>query len=83
MPSSGWTVWNMFGNPSVFPAKIAGPCSRSVSFMFTMRRIGSSGLPVAFAGQLSVHRPHSVHAKPSRSCLRLNCSTRCAPKRTS
>ena len=47
--------------------------------MFTIRRIGSSVFPVAFAGQLSVHRPHSVHANPSRSWRKLSCSTRRTP----
>src|SRR5437879_12678846 len=47
--------------------------------MFVMIRIGSSGLPVAFAGHASVHRPHSVHAYPSRSCRHDSCSTRFAP----
>src|SRR3989454_12116640 len=48
--------------------------------MFVMIRIGLSGLPVAFAGHASVHRPHSVHAYPSRSCRQESCSTRFTPK---
>src|SRR2546425_6763635 len=47
--------------------------------MFVMIRIGFSGLPVAFAGHAAVHRPHSVHAYPSRSCRQESCSTRFTP----
>src|SRR2546427_11784724 len=47
--------------------------------MFVMIRIGFSGLPVAFAGHAAVHRPHSVHAYPSRSCRHEGCSTRFTP----
>src|SRR6059036_28582 len=47
--------------------------------MFVMIRIGSSGLPVAFAGHAAVQRPHSVHAYPSRSCRHESCSTRFTP----
>src|SRR5437899_1093999 len=47
--------------------------------MFVMIRIGFSGLPVAFAGHAAVHRPHSVHAYPSRSCRHESCSTRFTP----
>src|SRR2546425_5514864 len=47
--------------------------------MFVMIRIGSNGLPVAFAGHAAVHRPHSVHAYPSRSPRHESCSTRFTP----
>ncbi len=45
-----------------------GRCSASTAMwrrpMIISR--GLSGLPVRFAGQASVHRPHSVHVNPSR-----------------
>src|SRR2546426_311886 len=78
-PPSEGAVETLPGGPWFSPATIAGPCSSRVSRMFVMIRIGSSGFPVAFAGQLAVHRPHSVHAYPSRSCRHGSCSTRFTP----
>src|SRR5947208_8703599 len=69
----------MSGRPSTACLTMAPPCSFSVSRMFVMIRIGFSGLPVAFAGHAAVHRPHSVHAYPSRSCRHESCSTRFTP----
>src|SRR5437870_13295519 len=69
----------MSGCPSDFPARISAPCSSKVSRMFVMIRMGFRGLPVALAGQASVHRPHSVHAYPSRSARQESCSTRFTP----
>ena len=42
--------------------------------------IGDSVLPVRLAGQLSVQRPQTAHAKPSRSCREVSSSAREAPK---
>src|SRR5881409_1459533 len=69
----------MSGRPSTCPPTIAPPWSFKVSRMFVMIRIGFSGLPVAFAGHAAVHRPHSVHAYPSRSPRHESCSTRFTP----
>src|SRR5437773_4166644 len=69
----------MSGRPSTACLTMAPPCSFSVSRMFVMIRIGFSGLPVAFAGHAAVHRPHSVHAYPSRSPRHESCSTRFTP----
>src|SRR6476620_12774286 len=44
---------------------------------------GSSGLPVAWAGQTLVHRPHIVQASVSRSCFQVKSSTVDAPKLSS
>ena len=44
---------------------------------------GSSGLPVAWAGQTLVHRPHMVQASVSSSCFQVNSSTVEAPKLSS
>ena len=40
---------------------------------------GSSGLPVAWAGQTLVQRPHIVQASVSRSCFHVKSSTTLAP----
>ncbi|CAB4821728.1 unannotated protein [freshwater metagenome] len=40
---------------------------------------GSSGLPVACAGQTEVQRPHMVQASVSRSCFQVKSSTTEAP----
>src|SRR3954453_495125 len=41
---------------------------------------GSSGLPVAWAGQTLVQRPHTVQASVSSSCFQVNSSMVFAPK---
>ena len=41
---------------------------------------GSSGLPVACAGQTLVHRPQMVQASVSSSCFQVKSSTVAAPK---
>src|SRR5579863_3615164 len=41
---------------------------------------GSSGLPVACAGQTLVHRPHTVQASVSSSCFHVKSLTTLAPK---
>ena len=45
--------------------------------------LGSSGLPVAFAGHTLVQRPHIVHESVSRSCFHVNSSTVETPKLSS
>ena len=44
---------------------------------------GSSGLPVAWAGQTDVHRPQIVQASVSRSCFHVKSSMTAAPKLSS
>src|SRR3954470_18971681 len=44
---------------------------------------GSSGLPVACAGQTLVHRPHIVHASVSSSCFHVKSVITDAPKLSS
>src|SRR5690606_4083017 len=44
---------------------------------------GSSDLPVAWAGQTLVQRPHMVQASVSSSCFQVNSSTVDAPKLSS
>src|SRR6478735_7176692 len=44
---------------------------------------GSSGLPVAWAGQTLVHRPHMVQASVSMSCFQVKSSMVEAPKLSS
>src|ERR671912_520021 len=44
---------------------------------------GSSGLPVAWAGQTLVQRPHIVQASVSRSCFQVKSATVDAPKLSS
>ena len=44
---------------------------------------GSSGLPVACAGQTDVQRPHIVQASVSSSCFQVKSSTVEAPKLSS
>ena len=44
---------------------------------------GSSGLPVAWAGQTDVHRPHIVQLSVSSSCFQVKSSTVEAPKLSS
>ena len=46
--------------------------------LFTISR-GSSGLPVACAGQTDVHRPQIVHASVSKSCFQVKSSMVDAP----
>ena len=41
---------------------------------------GSSGLPVAWAGQTDVQRPHIVQASVSSSCFQVKSSMVAAPK---
>ncbi len=44
---------------------------------------GSSGLPVAWAGQTAVQRPHMVHESVSSNCFQVNSSMVEAPKLSS
>ncbi len=44
---------------------------------------GSSGLPVACAGQTAVQRPHMVHESVSSSCFQVNSSMVETPKLSS
>ena len=54
-------------------AAITSPVLRTISR-------GSSGLPVAWAGQTAVHRPHIVQLSVSSSCFQVKSSTVAAPK---
>ena len=65
VPSGGSTT----GSPV---AAITSPTLSTISR-------GSSGLPVAWAGQTLVHRPHIVQASVSRSCFQVKSSTTEAP----
>ncbi len=65
VPSGGATT----GSPV---AAITSPTLRTISR-------GSSGLPVAWAGQTLVHRPHIVQASVSSSCFHVKSSTTEAP----
>lgn len=58
---------------------IQGAFSSSRSRTLIMILRGESCLPVRFAGQTLVQRPHSVQAKPSSSDFQLRCSTSFAP----
>src|ERR1700736_4631395 len=57
-------------------AAITSPTLRTISR-------GSRGLPVAWAGQRLVQRPHMVQASVSRSCFHVKSSTTEAPKLSS
>ena len=48
-----------------------------------IRSFGESALPVAYAGQASWQRPHSVHEKVSSTCFQVRSATVPAPKRIS
>src|SRR6056297_250278 len=69
VPSGGLT----FGVPV---AAITSPDFNTISR-------GSSDLPVAWAGQTLVQRPHIVHASRSSSCFQVKSSTDDAPKLSS
>ncbi|CAB4667140.1 unannotated protein [freshwater metagenome] len=62
-------------------------CGDAVAFITspTLRTIsrGSSGLPVACAGQTEVQRPQTVHASVSKSCFHVKSSIVTAPKDSS
>src|SRR4051794_33872408 len=65
VPSGGDTT----GEPD---AAMTSPVLRTISR-------GSSDLPVAWAGQRAVHRPHIVQASVSSSCFHVNSSMIDAP----
>ena len=46
-----------------------------------IRSFGDSTLPVAYAGQTSWQRPHSVHENVSSICFQVRSATVPAPKR--
>ena len=50
------------------------PVASITSPTFSTISRGSSGLPVACAGQTDVHRPQIVHASVSKSCFHVNSS---------
>ena len=56
------------------------PVAVITSPTFKMISRGSSGLPVACAGQTDVQRPQMVHASVSKSCFHVKSSTVDAPK---
>ena len=47
--------------------------------MSTMTCFGESILPVRFAGQAAVQRPHSVQVYVSSNCFQLNCRSSPTP----
>ena len=51
------------------------PVRAMTSPVFSTISRGSSGLPVACAGQTLVQRPHIVHESVSSSCFQVNSST--------
>ena len=59
--------------PGVPVAAMTSPALRTISR-------GSSGLPVAWAGQTLVHRPHMVHESRSSNCFQVNSSMVETPK---
>ena len=59
------------------------PVAAMTSPVFRTISRGSSGLPVAWAGQTLVQRPHIVHASVSRSCFQVKSSIVEAPKLSS
>ena len=58
----------------------SGPDSSTCSLRFSTMCIGESTFSVRFAGQLSVHRPQTAQAKPSRSSFWVNSDAFDAPK---
>ena len=59
------------------------PVAAMTSPVFSTISRGSSGLPVAWAGQTDVQRPHIVHASVSSSCFHVKSSTTAAPNDSS
>ena len=59
-PTSGWAADSCASAPVPPPATSAAPFSNRCSCKFKMSIFGSSCLPLMFAGQREVHRPHSV-----------------------
>ena len=59
------------------------PVAAMTSPVFSTISRGSSGLPVAWAGQTLVQRPHIVQASVSSSCFQVKSSTVEAPKLSS
>ena len=51
------------------------PVAAMTSPIFSTISRGSSGLPVAWAGQTDVQRPHIVQASVSSSCFQVKSST--------
>src|SRR6056300_558813 len=62
---------------------IVDPVAAMTSPVLSTISRGSSGLPVAWAGQTLVHRPHIVQASVSRSCFQVKSSTTEAPNDSS
>ena len=58
------------------------PVAAITSPVFSTISRGSSGLPVAWAGQTLVQRPHIVHASVSSSCFQVKSSTVAARRTT-
>ena len=59
------------------------PVSAITSPVLSTISRGSSGLPVACAGQTDVHRPHIVHASVSSNCFHVKSSIVEAPNDSS
>ena len=59
------------------------PVAAMTSPTFNTISRGSSGLPVACAGQTLVQRPHIVHASVSNSCFQVKSEICVAPKLSS
>ncbi|CAB4980380.1 unannotated protein [freshwater metagenome] len=62
-----------------FPPGACAAVAAITSPLFNTISRGSSGLPVACAGQTLVQRPHMVHASKSSNCFQVKSSTTCAP----
>ena len=63
------------------PASAVGPSANTWSRMPMIRSFGESAFPVAYAGQTSWQRPHSVHDNASSICFHVRSATVPAPKR--
>src|SRR5438874_9308723 len=89
--SSGVMRWNtesavtvMSGStPTGGDTAPAGAVAAITSPTFNTISRGSSGLPVAWAGQTLVQRPQMVHASVSRSCFHVKSAIVEAPKLSS
>ena len=79
--TSSVTAFGTSGESSP-PASAAGPSANSWSRMPMISSFGESSLPVAYAGQTSWQRPHSVHDIESSICFHVRSAIVPAPKRS-
>ena len=78
--TSSVTAFGTSGESSP-PARAALPSAKSWSRRPMIRSFGESAFPVAYAGQTSWQRPHSVHDIASSICFHVRSATVPAPKR--